>query len=74
MTSGESEWDDDFQLDELINRFDEMVRSGDEGYFDPEEFEELFNFFSETEMHDKARLVLEKAMKIHHNNYRIKLL
>ncbi|MBW7846697.1 MAG: tetratricopeptide repeat protein [Bacteroidales bacterium] len=74
MTSGESEWDDDFQLDELISRFDEMVRNGGDGYFDSEEFEELYSFFTETQKQEKARLVLEKALKLHRNNYRIKLL
>ncbi len=74
MTDDESQWDDDFSLEYLVSRFDEMIQNGVESYFDSEEFEVLIDHFQNNLMHEKARLALEKALILHGANYRIKML
>lgn len=74
MMSEDFQWEDDFQIEELAARFEDMVRNGLDSYFDSEEFEALIDYYQLNFNSDKARQALMVGMKMHPYNNRLKIM
>ncbi len=72
--SEDFQWEDDFKVEELAERFDAMIRSDSDTYFDSEEFEMLIEYFQMTLNDEKARLALRISMEMHPYNHRLKIM
>ncbi|PKP54250.1 MAG: hypothetical protein CVT92_00410 [Bacteroidetes bacterium HGW-Bacteroidetes-1] len=68
------QWEDDFQIEELADRFEKMIRSGSDEYFDSEEFELLIEYFQMTLNNEKSRIALDIAIQMHPYNNRLKIM
>lgn len=66
-------WEDDLRPEELAERFDRMMESGSEEYFDTDEFESLIDYFLSMLNTDKASIVLEKAINMHPGSNSLKI-
>ncbi len=73
--SEEFQWNDDYHIDLLADRFEKMISKGDQEYFDSEEFEALIDYYQTIFDNDKSRIALEIAMQQHPSSLglRIKL-
>jgi tetratricopeptide (TPR) repeat protein len=61
----EFQWNDDYHIDLLTDRFEKMISNGDQEYFDSEEFETLIDYYQTIFDNDKSRIALEIAMQQH---------
>ena len=59
------QWNEDYQIDLLADRFEKMINTGGHSYFDSEEFEVLIDYYQNIFDNNKARSVLEIAMQQH---------
>ncbi len=71
--SEDFQWEDDFQVEELADRFDKMIKEGTELYFDSEELEMLIDYYQATFNSEKSRLVLDFAIRMHPYSNKIKI-
>lgn len=72
--SEDFQWEDDFKIEELTDRFDEMIQTGSDSYFDSEEFEMLIEYYQMTLNSEKARLALRVSMQMHPYSHRLKIM
>lgn len=73
IMSEESQWDDDYQVDELAKRFEKFVKSGEQFYFDTEEFEVLIDYYQNKSELEKARMSLDYAFRYFPENDFLKI-
>ncbi|HMM11339.1 MAG TPA: tetratricopeptide repeat protein [Bacteroidales bacterium] len=66
-------WEDDLRPEELAERFDHMMDSGTEEYFDTDEFESLIDYYLGMLNNEKAAMVLEKAISMHPTSNSLKI-
>lgn len=66
-------WEDDLRPEELAERFDRMMESGTEEYFDTDEFESLIDYYLSMFNNDKASMVLDKAIGMHPGSNSLKI-
>jgi tetratricopeptide (TPR) repeat protein len=66
-------WEDDLRPEELAERFDRMMESGTEEYFDTDEFESLIDYYLMLFNNEKATLVLEKGISMHPGSNSLKI-
>ncbi|MFO8235920.1 MAG: tetratricopeptide repeat protein [Bacteroidales bacterium] len=52
-------------FDELIGRYEEMIRSGRTYYFDVEDFEYILDYYVDTDQYGKALRAVKYGLKIH---------
>lgn len=65
MDSNSDLFPEDFFHNKLVERFEEMLRSGDSRYFDADEFEDIFEYYLILRKHDRARKVIDTAKSQH---------
>lgn len=70
----EFQWDDDYQVEGLAERFEQMLRQHDDIYFDSEEFELLIEFYDNQLNNEKALLALSIGLEVHPDNNRLRII
>lgn len=63
--SEDYEWIDDTNLNELVNRFEKMLKADMQFFFDVNEFEVVIDYYIDFQEFDKARLAVEAALQQH---------
>jgi len=58
-------WNDDYHIEGLTSRFENMLQGGEGEYFDAEEFEVLVDYYQHSFITEKARLALDIALQQH---------
>lgn len=58
-------WNDDYQIEGLTSRFENMLQGGEGEYFDAEEFEVLVDYYQHSFNTEKSRLALDIALQQH---------
>lgn len=64
---------EDLDIEELINRYEDMLYSGKRIYLDADEFEALFDYYDSIDDMDSARDILVSGMEIHPDSSDLKL-
>lgn len=63
--SEEYDWIDDTNLSELVNRFEKMLKTDMQFFFDVNEFEAVIDYFIDFQIFDKAKLAVDSALQQH---------
>jgi len=71
--SEDFQWNDDYQIELLASRFEEMLHDGSPVYFDAEEFEVLIDYYQNAFNSEKSRMAVELAMQQHPYNSALKV-
>jgi tetratricopeptide (TPR) repeat protein len=71
--SEDFQWNDDYQVELLASRFEEMLHDGSPVYFDAEEFEVLIDYYQNAFNNEKSRMAVELAMQQHPYNPGLKV-
>ncbi len=58
-------WDDELNVDELISRFEEMVKSNGSHFFDSNEFEAIIDYYLDFHILDRAKIAIDLALQLH---------
>lgn len=58
-------FDDDMELDDLIEKYEQMRDMGDNIYFDSEEFESLANYYYDIADISECELIVKQGLKMH---------
>jgi len=63
--SEDYEWIDDANLNELVNRFQKMLKADMQFFFDVNEFEVIIDYFIDFQEFDKGRIAVRSALQQH---------
>jgi len=70
----EFEYNDSKEIKDMILRFEEITSSGNDPYFDIEDFEEIIDYYEDNQNIKHLNRALESASRIHpqHNYFKLK--